>query len=440
MIKYIRILLVLAILAPFYVNEVAAEETLSWNDCIIEAKKHHPDLIAAVENINQERANKTIAASGLFPQLDTSLDFSRQKRTTTSTSSSGTTTSSSSTSARSTITNSYTYGLTGSQLIFDGFKTFNDIGAASEAVKAAQENYRFVSSEVRYNLRSAFINLLKSQELINVAEDIARIRKDDLGLITLRYESGLEHKGALLTAQANLAQANFELSQAKRDVEFFRRQLTKEMGRREFKPMSVTGDFAVRDVAKEKPDLEALIKKHPSILEAAARKKSAQFAVNSAYGNFSPQVSGTAGTSRSGSQWPPRNKGWDLGVSVSMPIFEGGLRFAQAQGAKAAYNETLASERSTKDAAIVDLENAWVALRDAVETVDVQAKALEAAQERSNIAEAQYSTGFISFDNWIIIEDDLVNAKSSYLESQANALLAEANWIQAKGETLEYAQ
>ena len=69
-----------------------------------------------------------------------------------------------------------------------------------------------------------------------------------------------------------------------------------------------------------------------------------------------------------------------------------------------------------------------------------EAAQLEAAQERARIAEAEYSTGFITYDDWTIIEDNLVSAKINHLNAQANALLAEANWIQAKGETLEYAQ
>jgi len=66
----------------------------------------------------------------------------------------------------------------------------------------------------------------------------------------------------------------------------------------------------------------------------------------------------------------------------------------------------------------------------------VQGKFFEAARERAKITQAQYSTGLISFDNWTIIEDDLVNAKKSFLDVQADALIAEANWIQAKGGTL----
>ena len=44
----------------------------------------------------------------------------------------------------------------------------------------------------------------------------------------------------------------------------------------------------------------------------------------------------------------------------------------------------------------------------------------------------------MSFDNWTIIQDNLVKAKKAFLDAQANGLFAEAGWIQAKGETLEY--
>jgi len=93
-----------------------------------------------------------------------------------------------------------------------------------------------------------------------------------------------------------------------------------------------------------------------------------------------------------------------------------------------------------QDTLVVALENTWVALQDALETVGVQYKNLIATSERSKIAEVEFATGFLTYDNWTIIEDNLVSAKTSYLNAQANALLAEANWIQAKGEVLEYAK
>ena len=160
--------------------------------------------------------------------------------------------------------------------------------------------------------------------------------------------------------------------------------------------------------------------------------------MKSAYGNFSPTLSGSAGASKTGSHWAPRGNEWDLGLELSLPIFEGGLRLAQVSQAQALLNQLKENERSTKDAAILTLEEAWAGLQDAVEGVMVENKVLGANEERSKIAQAQYSTGFINFDNWIIIENNLVTAKRAYLDAQANELYAQASWIQAKGETIEY--
>ncbi len=422
------IIILFIVCLPLY--RVEAQDTMDWKDCFSEAKKNNPELISAVESINTEKAAKSITASGLFPQIDTSLGASTAGASTTS--SAGVT-------AKST-TDTYTYGVSGTQLIFDGLKTYNNIKADTQNLKAAEQAYRFTSSQVRLSLRTAFINLLKAQELIRVAEEIVKIRRDNLELITLQYQSGLEHRGALLTAEANLAGANFELSQAKRNVEFVQRQLTKEMGRKEFKPFSVKGDFSVRDSAKEKLNFEDLVKTNPSLLQSAFKKNAALLGIKSTYANFAPEFSGTAGASKRSSHWPPEDNQWNLGLSLSMPIFEGGLRIAQVSQAEASYRKAEADYRNIRDSAIVSLEQAWAALQDAIETVTVQGKTLEASRERSKIAEAQYSIGFIAFDNWIIIENDLVSAKKTYLQAQANALLTEANWIQAKGETLEYAQ
>jgi outer membrane protein TolC len=216
--------------------------------------------------------------------------------------------------------------------------------------------------------------------------------------------------------------------------------MTKEMGRKEFIPMSVKADFTVVDSAANKPDYESLVKSNPSLLQIVAQKNSAEFSLKSAYANFSPTLSGSAGANKNGTKWTPKGDEWNLGLTLSMPIFEGGLRLAQVSQAQGLLNQLKENERSTRDGLIVSLSKTWVALQDAIETVGVQYKNLIATEERSKIAEAEYATGFTTYDNWTIIEDNLVQAKTSYLSAQANALLAEANWIQAKGETLEYAK
>ena len=421
-------ILVLVLFFIFAIRSISmAEDTLAWQDCIKEAAQNHPDLIAAGEVIKESEAGKKITASALYPQVTGNLSAST-----------GRTASTDNTPAQT--SDSYSYGVSGTQLVFDGLKTINTVKAAQQTIKASQQSYKFTSTEVRLNLKTAFINLLKAQELIHVTEDITKIRRDNLELITLRYESGLEHKGALLTAEANLAQALFDVAQAKRDIELAQRQLTKEMGRKIFKPMSVKGDFIVQDTAKIKPDFETIALKNPSLLNLTAQKNAAAFNLKSTYGNFFPTLNGQAGANKAGNHWSPQGDEWNLGLTLSLPIFEGGLRLAQVEQAKATLNQLTENERSKKDSVIVALEQTWVSLQDAIESVNVQYKQLLATEERSKIAEVEFATGFISYDNWTIIEDNLVTAKKQYLNAQANALLSEASWIQAKGETLEYAQ
>ena len=100
--------------------------------------------------------------------------------------------------------------------------------------------------------------------------------------------------------------------------------------------------------------------------------------------------------------------------------------------------QTEADERSGRDGVIVTLSNTWTLLQNTIENVVVQGKVLTAAQERAKIAEAEYSIGLVSYNDWIIIENNLVSAKTSFVNAQLSSLVAEANWIQEKWGTLDY--
>ena len=415
MMRVIGLLTTFCLFSCFSFNEVRAEEILTWEDCIGEARKNHPDLASAQEKLNQAKANKAIARSNVFPEINSSLSKKTSERDSDE------------------KTDTYSYGITGKQLLFDGFKTSSNIASASVNIKSAQYNYEVTSSNVRQKLRSAFVALLRAQKLLDITENISKRRKQSVQLVKLRYEAGREHKGSLLTAEANFAQAQFEVAQAKRNINVAQRQLTKELGRRKLTPIRVKEDFEIKYSNREKPDFEELAERNPLLKEVIARKEMAKFGLKSARADFFPQVYANASAGRSASAWPPDEDQWSAGITLSFPLFEGARRTAEVSRARSVLSQSEANERSSRDDVILTLEKTWTNFHDAVDKVKVQNKFLEAAEERAKISEAQYSTGLISFDNWIIIEDDLVRAKKSFLDSRANALIAEANWIQAKG-------
>jgi outer membrane protein TolC len=290
------------------------------------------------------------------------------------------------------------------------------------------------------NLRTAFVELLKAQELLTITEDISIRRKQNADLVRLLYEGGREHRGSLLTAQAQLAQAEFEVSQARRAIEVAQRQLSKELGRTQVKPLRVAGDFEDINVKREKPSFDTLAANNPSLMALAAKREAAKLDLKSSKGEFFPDVYANASAGRTDSEWPPDNDEWSVGVTLSFPLFEGGRRWAEVYKAKAVLNQAVADERSGRDSLSLTLEETWTNWQNAIDNISVQKIFLQAAEERAKITQALYSNGLISFDNWTIIEDDLVQAKKSYLNAEANAFLTEAQWIQAQGGTLDHVE
>jgi len=417
--KYAKFLIMFLLLLSVPLIEVRAEEILTWEDCVKEAKKNHPNLLSARERLNQTKANKAITRSNLLPQISSNVNARTSK------------------TAAENSTDAYSYGITGKQTLFDGFKSFSDLAAASKNIESTQYNYQVTSSDVRLRLRTAFVELLRAQELLQITEDIATRRKQNVELVRLRYEVGREHKGSLLTAQANLAQAEFEVAQARRNIDLAQRRLTKELGRTQMVPVRAKGDFEIKYSYQEKPDFERLSQNTPFLRGLIAKREAARLGSKSARANLFPQISANASAGGSASHWPPDRNEWSVGVGLSFPLFEGGSRIAEISRANAVFRQAEADERSGHDSVILTLEDTWIALQDATDRIKVQQKFVEATEERAKIAQAQYSTGLMSFDNWTIIEDDLVRTKKSFLDVQANALIAEANWIQATGGMLD---
>lgn len=421
----------------FLASPVPAEETIEWKECVNEARVKHPDLAAAAEKIGQAKASKEITRSAVLPQIIGNFSETTQKGPSMSSAVSGGTGAVATSSGRDAKT-TYEYDLTGQQLLFDGFKTSYNLSGAERNITSSRYNYDVTSSNIRLRLRTAFVQLLTAQELLKVTEEIELRRKQNLDLVRLRYEGGREHKGSLLTSEADMAQASYEVSQARRNIYLSQRRLTKELGRQSFKPMLAEGQLKVVDPVREMPDFEKLALGSPFLQQLMAQKESARFGLKSAYAQFYPQIYANGSIGNTDTSWPPDKNEWSIGTSITFPFFDGGNMFANVSKAKAALGQAREDERSGHDSVILTLSDTWTKLQDTIDQVGVQRKFLEATNVRAKIARAEYSLGLLLYDNWIIIENNLVTTKKSFLSAEAAAMVAEANWIQAKGGTLEY--
>jgi outer membrane protein TolC len=152
-----------------------------------------------------------------------------------------------------------------------------------------------------------------------VTQGIVERRQQNLDLVELRYKVGREHKGALMTAQANAAEADFEFQQAQRNVDLCQRRLSKILGREKFRPIRASGDLKVAGVDPLRPDFEELVGATPLLKELVAKKESAKSGLKSAKADLFPQIYLDGATSRTGQNWTPDTRKWSAGFSVSLP-------------------------------------------------------------------------------------------------------------------------
>jgi outer membrane protein TolC len=407
----------------------SADEIVKWLDCVSVAREKRPELQSALEKINQMKASSKITRSNYLPQIEADASASKEKNTYRNPNG----------GKSNDKTNNYSYGLSGKQLLFDGMKNLYDIKSINKQAENLIYDYSVQSSNIRLSLRNAYIQLMGAQESIKLTKDILNIRKQNLDLVKMRHDAGREHKGSLLTAEANLSQAKLDFLQATRNVVLAQKQLNKEMGISEYKRIAVEVDFTVKTDRSE-PDFISLSKTNPLLLEMIALMQSKQYNLKSAKADLFPKVYATANITKSDTKFPPEGTNLSIGAQMALPLFQGGSSYYQISKAESAYKQLNSDVMSTKNNLLITMEQTWINLQNMIDQVDVQYKFLKAAEERAKIAEGQYSIGVIGFDNWTIIEDNLVSTKKSYLNVLTAALQAEASWIQAKGETLDYEQ
>ncbi len=386
---------------------------LTWEDCLAEAAKYHPDLIIAKESVIQAEETVGVTRGNEWPSLDVSAGASRVRNAGAS-------------------SNASSLDLVGTVTVFDGGAKRSATEQARAQLTATRQGYHVTSARLRFDLRAAYIGLWQAQEAVNIAQSILKIREDSYKLVKLHYESGTEHRGSLKLSEAKLAQAKVGLKSAQRDVVSAQVALSKAIGYPMKKPLQVV-EIQLPHIPAEGPDMEAIAKAHPQYRQALAGEGVAAAGVRTSKAAYWPRVDVSASVGRQSNDFPPNDNQAAVGASVTYPLFNGGAREASVQRARSAVRSAQANTLSVYNSLYSTLQQAWSDLADAIDNAEVQAEFLEANSEREKIAQEQYNVGLTTYNDRAIIEDNLVSTEQLNLNTRAAALSAWAAWDEARG-------
>ena len=281
------------------------------------------------------------------------------------------------------------------------------------------------------NLKQAFAQLLYEQKLDELSGSIMKRQQSNLRLVTLRFEGGMENKGNQLYQAATYSQAKYQYAHASRQKRAAVNQLAALLGRPGADNLIVAGDFNLPD--PKVGDLRKLVPKHPSFLQAYYQRVAADEGIRIANQGWYPNVSLNAFVGKSGTEFFPQNNRWSVGVSIAFPFFPGTSQIFTSENAYAVFRQAEYTESSTANKLLAGIEQAYGNLVDAIEQVKVSQEFNDAAKARSVIATEKYNAGLMTFEDWTVIETDLINRAQTLLQNQLSAVQALIAWENALG-------
>ncbi|MBI2438322.1 MAG: TolC family protein [Lentisphaerae bacterium] len=396
----------------------AAEAPLSWNNCLGELIRNNPQLLAGREAVAKARADVSANYAPFLPQISAEATASRSKAET---------------DAGYTEATSYQASLSAYQSLFAGFSDLATLRRSQALLSLAEINLLSTKAALSAQLRQSFARLLFAQDFVRLAELITARRKENVNLVEMRFEGGRENKGSFLRSAAYYRQAQFDVRQAARGLKAAQQELAATLGRREIAPLTVTGNWD-QAALPATPDIRNLALETPDYRQAAEQARAAREGVAIARSVFYPTWSVQGSLSRSDDdKIIPQNDQWSVGTTLSYPLFVGGRHWYAARGAQAEQRQAEATLNDTLNQMAARLQERFAAWQDAAERLSVQTEFLKAAEVRAEIARAQYQNGLLSFVDWDLIENDLIERQKAVLASQLEAVVAEANWEKTLG-------
>jgi NodT family efflux transporter outer membrane factor (OMF) lipoprotein len=258
-----------------------------------------------------------------------------------------------------------------------------------------------------------------------------------LELTKNRYAGGVASRVEVLQAEAQLKSTQAQAI----DVGVQRAQLEHAIALLVGKPASVFS-IPVRPLTTVPPAVPVglpseLLERRPDIAAAERRMAAANAQIGVAVAAYYPTVTLSASGGFEASSlskwltWPSRF--WSVGAAISETVFDGGLRRAQTDQARAVYDENVASYRETVLTGFQEVEDNLASLRILAEEARVQDEAVKAAKQSVTLTTNQYKAGTVSYLAVIVTQAIALNNERTAIDILGRRMNAGVLLVKALG-------
>lgn len=399
----------------------AHAEKVTFNQAIDLAVKNNLEVQASYEAYKSSQYDKKSTRSSFFPKISASLSYDKSNIETV-------------TSGTSLTNDGYTGSLNLSQNLFNGFSDYASLKIADSNIMTSEANLQETKAQISYDLKNAVANYTYAKDSLVLSKDILKRREDNLSMVQLRFENGRENKGSVLLSKAYLEQAKLDFFRAQNSMNTSLTFLRRVLNLSEDAAIEITDIPTVIEKTGVEPNYNGIIENTPTAKRFKATLANASATLESRESGFYPSWDVNGSVGKTGDEFFPNDqKSWKVGTSLTWSFFDGGKDYYATTSSnllvkaaeKRLENQNLELRRVLKDS--------YSTFNEAIQSVQVSTAFLEALKVRADISRSKYNNGLTTFDDWDIIENDLITRQKDYTTKIRDRLIAEAAWEQAQG-------
>ncbi|MFJ3487879.1 efflux transporter outer membrane subunit [Pseudomonas sp. NPDC090202] len=389
---------------------------------------NNPSLSAALAHYVQAQAFVSQVSSGLLPTVKGIGNAQRIRQSDTRPLRSSTT------------ANVYDSGTLGLQIDYEvdlWGRVRDSVAAGTDEEQAARADLASVRLSLQAQLADSYIRLrgLDQQTRLLTETSVAFARAVELtqGLHAGGIVSGLD----VSRANSQLSSAKSQLKQNQVQRALLEHAIAALVGASasSFSLPAQTADLPVPTVPVAVPS--ALLQRRPDIAAAERRVAAANARIGVARSAWFPTLTLSAQGGYQSDEFAhllsAPNLFWAIGPSLVTTLFDGGLREAQVDSARAATDEAAGKYRAQVLAAFEQVEDNLSTIDGIGSALDDQRAAAQAAQDTENLSLARYKQGAVGYLDVVVAQTASLQAQRSVLDLQTQQLTASVGLIKALG-------
>jgi len=311
------------------------------------------------------------------------------------------------------------------------------VEASQAGAQASQADLASALLSAQSLLAQDYFQLRTVDAQKKILEDTIEGYQKTLDLTKNRYTGGVASKADVLQAETQLKSTQAQSI----DLGVQRAQLSHAMALLVGKPPSAFS-IPFAPLVATPPAIPIgvpsdLLERRPDIASAERNVAAANARIGIAEAAFYPNITLSASAGLEAASlakwltWPARF--WSVGPAVSEVLFDGGLRRAQTEQARAAYDAQVASYRQTVLTGFQEVEDSLAALRVLEEEAQVQQEALAAARQTVDVVTNQYKSGIVSYLNVIVVQVIALSNEQAALNILGRRMAATVTLVKALG-------